>query len=137
MRESIIEGYLVERALLAGAEIRKVKWLGRRAAPDRCIMFKGATVWVETKSTGKKPDPHQLREHERMRRAGQTVIVIDSIEEVDHLFEMFKKTSNDCPECGRGMLLFSSHKEKICNDCRIVYEWNLNPGQQPLIKHQR
>lgn len=43
------------------------------------------TIWVELKATGKKPEPHQLREHKRMRAMGQRVVVIDSIEGVDAL----------------------------------------------------
>ena len=134
MRESEIERYLVEKAKASGAEIRKVNWPGRHGAPDRVLMHNGATIWIEVKATGQKPEPHQLREHERMRRVGQTVLVIDSIEQVDALFT---RSSNDCPKCGRGMLLFSSNKEKICNDCRTVYDWPLNPGQMPLVRATR
>lgn len=39
--------------------------------------------FVELKAPGKKLDPHQEREHERLRAAGCTVIVLDSIEAVD------------------------------------------------------
>lgn len=98
MRERDIEKYLVERVKALGGEVRKVKWLGRNGAPDRLVMLPGggvrglsqetrraATIWVELKATGKKPEPHQLREHERMRRMGQRVEVIDSIEGVDGL----------------------------------------------------
>jgi hypothetical protein len=98
MRESKIEAHLVDEVAARGGEVRKVKWIGRRGAPDRVVMFPGggirglsqerqeaATVWVELKAPGKKPDPHQAREHERMRRMGQTVLVIDSIEGVDAL----------------------------------------------------
>ena len=44
------------------------------------------TEWVELKATGKVPEPHQLREHKRMKAMGQYVVVIDSIEGVDALF---------------------------------------------------
>ena len=43
------------------------------------------TVWVELKAPGVKPEAYQLREHERMRRMGQRVVVIDSIEGVEEL----------------------------------------------------
>lgn len=98
MRESEIEAYLVKRVRELGGEVRKVKWIGRRGAPDRLVMlpfgklpFK-ATVWVELKASGKRAtfpaNPHerkQYREHERMRRVGQFVTVIDSIEGVEAL----------------------------------------------------
>ena len=93
MRERDIERHLVERVKALGGEVRKVQWIGRRGAPDRLVMLpKGAYVdddhcvlWVELKPPGGKPEPHQLREHERMRRMGQRVVVIDSIEGVEEL----------------------------------------------------
>ena len=85
MRESVIENYLVERVKQIGGEVRKVKWIGRRGAPDRLVMLPGISVWVELKAPGKVAKPHQLREHERMRAKGQNVVVIDSIAGVDKL----------------------------------------------------
>lgn len=97
MRERDIEKYLVERVKALGGEVRKVKWIGRNGAPDRLVMLPDGrvfevdyigydrTIWVELKATGKKPEPHQLREHKRMRDMGQRVEVIDSIEGVDGL----------------------------------------------------
>lgn len=98
VRESDIEKYLVAKAKEHGGEVRKVKWIGRRGAPDRLLMLPykrlpsgwvgGAwtTIWVELKAPGKKPDAHQAREHARMWRMDQIVVVIDSIEGVDALF---------------------------------------------------
>lgn len=94
MRESKIEGYLVRRVKELGGEVRKVQWLGRRGAPDRVVMLPSVgephsgftnAIWVELKSPGKKPEPHQSREHKRMRDMGQCVVVIDSIEGVEGL----------------------------------------------------
>lgn len=116
MRESEIETYLVKRVNELGGEVRKVKWIGRRGAPDRLVMlpgFKlrhesennteaaaylqnmqerlaatmglGRTIWVELKAPGEKAKPHQAREHERMRRMGQCVVVVDSMEGVDEV----------------------------------------------------
>lgn len=97
MRESKIEEYLVERAKALGGEVRKVAWIGRRGAPDRLVMLpevvgrfdwdgaSGRTIWVELKATGVTPEPHQLREHDRMRKMGQRVEVVDSFERVDEI----------------------------------------------------
>ncbi len=96
MRERDIEKHLVQRVKELGGEIRKVKWLGRRGAPDRVVMLPerytsccdadpAQTIWVELKATGVAPEPHQLREHKRMRAMGQRVVVIDSIEGVEAL----------------------------------------------------
>ena len=87
MRESEIEKYLVKKVKALGGEVRKVKWIGRRGAPDRLVMFPpNHTEWVELKATGEVPEPHQYREHKRMRNMGQTVYVIDSLKGVDALF---------------------------------------------------
>jgi len=98
MRESTIEAHLVKRVKALGGEVRKVKFIGRNGAPDRLVMLPpmknfaapvvyhyARTMWVEIKATGKKAEPHQVREHERMRKMGQAVYVIDSIEGVDAL----------------------------------------------------
>ena len=94
MRESEIEKYLVKRVKALGGEVRKVKWIGRRGAPDRLVMgvlVRGDwydehySVWVELKATGKVPEPHQLREHKRMQAMEQYVVVVDSKEGVDAL----------------------------------------------------
>lgn len=95
MRESAIEKYLVERVKALGGEVRKVSWIGRRGAPDRLVMLPaktrfsvtrpGQTIWVELKATGKVAEPHQVREHNRMRRVGQRVEVVDSFQRVDEV----------------------------------------------------
>lgn len=95
MRESTIEKALKDRAKALGGECRKVAWVGRSGAPDRLVMlpFKlfhetVLATWVELKAPGKKPEPHQLREHERMRAMGQRVVVIDSLERIDYYFPL-------------------------------------------------
>jgi hypothetical protein len=91
MRESVIEKYLVQQVKRVRGEVRKVQWIGRRGAPDRIVMLPsgleggGVTIFVELKAPGKKPEAHQLREHNRMRDMGQEVAVIDSMEAVDDL----------------------------------------------------
>lgn len=95
LRESLIEAYGKKRAEAEGGVVRKVKWIGRKSAPDRVLMLPKSpfhhhsplTVWVEFKATGEKPTAAQLREHERMRTVGQVVLVWDSIEAIDKWFE--------------------------------------------------
>lgn len=110
MRESEIESYLVKRVESLGGEVRKVEWVGRRGAPDRVVMLpyermdtvhngklvpaRPCTIWVELKNPetvltfprGEREEA-QAREHARMRRAGQHVEVIGTIEGVDKLLE--------------------------------------------------
>ena len=128
--EAKIEKYLCDRVKMLGGEVRKVKWIGRRGAPDRLVMLpvaescggtqglehrgwgvgevtgcvyctkcgalrtdcppQSATIWVEVKAPGEVPEPHQAREHARMRAMGQRVEVIDSMEGVDALLGDFQ-----------------------------------------------
>ena len=92
IHERDIEAYLVKRVKAAGGEVRKVKWIGRKGAPDRVVMFPpsrpgnmGLLVWVELKAPGKGATPAQAREHGLMREAGQYVWVINSFIKVDLL----------------------------------------------------
>ena len=85
IRERDIERALVQAVRKAGGEVRKVQWPGRVGAPDRLVMLPGVLVWVELKAPGRKPTIHQLREHERMRAMGQTVLVIDSIGAIEEV----------------------------------------------------
>lgn len=73
MRESKIEAHLVKQVKTMGGECRKVRWVNRKGAPDRLVMLPGVLLWVELKATGEKAEPHQVREHERMRAMGQQV----------------------------------------------------------------
>lgn len=95
-RESKVEQHLVEQAQAKGALVRKLAYIGRRGAPDRMVIwphvYYGKTDggdlihridFVELKAPGQKPDDHQAREHERLRRMGCNVFTLDSIEAVD------------------------------------------------------
>lgn len=100
MLERDIEKYLVKRVKELGGEVRKVVWPGHRGAPDRLVMLPREAyvddahccIWVELKNPDTiktfPANPHeraQHREHERMRKMGQRVEVIGTIEQVDAL----------------------------------------------------
>ena len=87
MRERDIESFLVKRVKACGGEVRKVKWIGRRGAPDRLVMLPGRGFWVELKAPGVKAQAHQIREHALMRKMGQVVFLIDSCELVERICE--------------------------------------------------
>ena len=87
---------LKDRIEAHGGEIRAVSWVGRRNAPDVLALFPddigewldpsarpGTHTFVETK--GVEPDAReaQKREHERLRKAGCTVVVIRNEAELD------------------------------------------------------
>ena len=82
IKESAVEKRLKECVESRGGETRKLRWIGRRSAPDRLILLHGAH-FVEVKRPGEKPTPDQAREHERMRNQGVDVRVLDSITDVE------------------------------------------------------
>lgn len=104
--ESQIKAYLKARVEALGGEVRFVKWIGRRHAPDCLLMFPNGELgyevnrddpnlsrwhkvfncWVETKAPGKRPRPGQAREHERMRRLGETVLTLPTKDDIDKEF---------------------------------------------------
>jgi hypothetical protein len=109
MRERDIEHYLVKRVKAMGGEVRKVKWIGRAAAPDRLVMLPVSCsahdfghpdrcdraprhFYAEIKPPGglatfpkNAHERRQLREHDRMRSFGVSVCVIDSLKLVDEV----------------------------------------------------
>lgn len=87
VRESDIEAYLVKRVNDAGGEIRKTKWIARNGAPDRIVMLRGAH-FVELKRPGETLEPHQDREHNRMRKHGIFPWVLDTFKSVDDFMEV-------------------------------------------------
>lgn len=107
IRERDVERYLVQQVKLLGGECRKIKWIGRTGAPDRLVMLppraiqsnghvvRGTTIWAELKAPGIAPEPHQYREHTRMRRMGQRVEVVDSFLAVDQVLGINHKLKGD------------------------------------------
>lgn len=87
MRESFIEAFLVRHVTAKGGMCLKQEWINTRGAPDRLVVLPGKLMMVELKAPGVKPEPHQLRMHERLRALGVQVEVIDSVERVEELFK--------------------------------------------------
>lgn len=106
MLERDIEAYLVKRVEALGGGVRKVQWLGRNSAPDRFVMlppkfvreagdvlvYDALGVWVELKNPdtiktfpADARERAQHREHERMRKMGQRVEVIGTLDQVEEL----------------------------------------------------
>jgi len=87
MLEKEVEQYLVRRIKELGGMAEKFTSPGRRSVPDRLVSLPGGRiVFVELKAPGKKPTPGQLKDHERRRVMGFTVLVLDSKEAVDNAF---------------------------------------------------
>lgn len=86
------EGYVVnairKAVRAAGGEARKCKWVGRRGCPDWFVMLGGQHWFIEAKAPGRKPEPHQAREHRCMREIGGCVVwVVDDAGKVSEAVE--------------------------------------------------
>lgn len=100
------EGAVVEygrkRLVEKGCLVRKISYEGRRGCPDQLVLVpthiyqydldgwpvfqEASTIFIEyKKDENTEPEPHQLREHKRMRDVGADVRVIGSKAEVDAL----------------------------------------------------
>ena len=96
------EGEVVEYAKkqlkAKGCLVRKISYEMRRGCPDLLVLVPGVgaigfnyyrdpkTLFLEIKKDEQtKPDPHQQREHERMRAVGADVRTIGSKAQVDEL----------------------------------------------------
>lgn len=95
--EGKIQTYLKSQVLRHGGRFRKLKWIGRKGAPDCFIWWPGPIVTlVEVKTEIGKLSPHQTYEIDRLRADGFGVWVIHSKEDVDRfiseLTALFKKS---------------------------------------------
>lgn len=88
MRESKLERYFVRQVRQAGGDVRKLRWIGRRGAPDRLVLWPGRIDAVELKAPGGRTSPLQTAEHIRLRRAGLLVYVLSSLAMVDIYIRM-------------------------------------------------
>lgn len=78
-RENPVEKHLIKEVKKAGGRAYKFVSPGRRSVPDRIVLLPGGRlVFVECKAPGKLPRADQLREHERLRALGFSVVVLDS-----------------------------------------------------------
>lgn len=83
-RESRVENYLRRRVKEEHGQIRKVRWIGRRGAPDDFVWWPGPrAAFVECKSEDGELSKIQAREIDRLRRDGFKVFVVSTFEEVD------------------------------------------------------
>lgn len=95
VRESKIEDYLRQAYTAAGDLCYKFTSPARRSVPDRlCLraippehraLVARYVQFVEVKATGQVPTEAQAREHDRLRKLGFRVEVVDSYEMVDQL----------------------------------------------------
>ncbi len=98
--EGEIVAYAKKRLKEKGCLCRKIAYEGRRGCPDMLVLVpgrKGKSIWAPLapkilfiefkKDHNTEPEPHQLREHERMRAVDADVRVIGTRQQVDALLE--------------------------------------------------
>lgn len=94
IKEADVEEYLVKRVAECGGVAEKFTSPNRTSVPDRIVSFpwchnhevcgcEGWIVFVECKAPGEAPNAAQERDHERRRKMGFRVYVIDTFESVD------------------------------------------------------
>lgn len=89
--EKIIEKYLVKKIGELGMPCLKYSNPGMTGYPDRIVVRPfGNVVWVELKSTGKKPSPNQKERIKQLNSLGHSVWVIDSKAGVDELINLLR-----------------------------------------------
>ena len=92
--EGEVRAYLKQRVEALGGEVRAMKWIGRRHAPDVFVMLPPGKcvlnnpILIEAKAPGKRPRPGQVREHDRLRKYGVTVLVLPTKEDIDKAFPL-------------------------------------------------
>lgn len=88
-----MEAYLVRRVKNLGGEVRKLRWIGRRGAPDRLVLVPGCWPFLlELKAPGRRPTLQQHREMERLASYGLPTAWADSATQVDAVIsEMARK----------------------------------------------
>lgn len=91
MLEKTVETFFVKAVKAAGGEAYKFASPAQRGVPDRIVILNGAVFFAELKAPGKTPTAYQRREHDRIRRAGGLVVVIDHPSQINFILDQFKK----------------------------------------------
>ena len=91
MRETVVERYLVKRVKEHGGVAEKHVSPGRRAVPDRDVMWPGPILdWIETKAPKGVLSEAQKRDHKRRRALGFNVFVIWTKPQVDAYVQVYR-----------------------------------------------
>ena len=86
--EKVLERKLCKRVKELGGHAYKFVSPNQRGVPDRlCVLPHGVMVFVELKTTGKKPTKLQELCMNELRALGQECVVIDSSEALDELID--------------------------------------------------
>ena len=87
--EKTLEARLVREIEARGGMALKYTSQFHRGIPDRiCLLPRGLSVFVELKSTGKKPTKLQQRAMDRLDKMGHPNTVVDSTEKLEALLQI-------------------------------------------------
>lgn len=87
--EKLVERKLVEFTKLNGGMCIKLLCNHILGLPDRMCLFPGSKIaFVELKTTGEKPKKIQLYMHDKLRKLGFRVFVIDNVQEVKNFIDL-------------------------------------------------
>jgi hypothetical protein len=87
--ESAIEVKVTQYAEQKGCLALKLNILGRRGWPDRLYLYAGRVLFIEFKRPGEKPRKLQEYIHDRIRRQGFDVALVDNIREGQGVIDKF------------------------------------------------
>lgn len=76
--EGRVQSLLRKLVRQTGGKYRKLRWIGRRRAPDCFVWWPGVPAFIEVKRPGVDATEEQLREHVELRTSGIPVYVVDS-----------------------------------------------------------
>lgn len=88
--EGKVQTYCKARLKEAGFLVRKFTYEGRNGATD-LIAVNVITAFIEVKKDeDTAPDPHQVREHERLRNHGALTFTVGSFKQVDAMIHILR-----------------------------------------------
>jgi len=93
VRENKVETYLNDQIESIGGITYKWTSPGRRGVPDRIIIFKGTCYFAEVKTPNGSLSTNQVREMNKITRAGIHVLVITGHEGVVSFINWLKERS--------------------------------------------
>lgn len=97
--EKTLEARLVREIEARGGMALKYTSQYHRGIPDRIVLLPGSTtIFVELKSTGKKPTKLQEHAMKKLVEMGHAVIVIDNTNDLEWLLEFIDNTLRDLPD---------------------------------------
>lgn len=93
MREKVIEQRLVKAVKGLGGISPKFVSPGLSGMPDRIVLLPDGKVgFVEVKAPGKKPRALQVVRHEKLKRLGFRVFILDEVEQIGEVLNAIQTT---------------------------------------------